>query len=305
MTTSLGAPSDSTGARLRDGLPWRRIVDLARPHRLGLAEMISLSLVGSLVGLVPPLGVGSLVDGLARRGATGASLAWASAIVAAVLAEALAYVASDGLYARTAGRLLRDLRVKMLEGSPGRAAAAVTRFVSDVEKLEELAVLALDQGAVGLFDLLAPLVALAVLDPVALGAFAAVLAVSTLAARRGQLPAGAAGLERQEALETMAAALARRGDACSAFERVLRADVRLGWLSAANRHGSRALVGLGPVVVVLAAGAHGGHRVGGLLSIYLLAGRAFGGAETLIDLGLDLEVVRGAIRRCFELVDGT
>ncbi len=41
-----------------------------------------------------------------------------------------------------------------------------------------------------------------------------------------------------------------------------------------------------------------------MLSIFLLAQRAFSAADDLLEIGLDVELVRGAIARCFELVDG-
>ncbi len=304
----------------RPPIPWRAVWALLQPARAGLAGMVALSLAGSLIGLIPPLWVGFLVDDLVGRGHGGGVTGWAAVIAFAVAAEAGAYVLSDGLYARVAGRLFRDVRLLMFEGllagPPGGAGASgiASRFVSDAETMEELTVAALDQAAVGVFDLVAALAALGALDALSLGAVAGVLLAAVLVFRRTRAPAAGAGKERQEALEgmsrTLAAALARRaepGDARGRFraavERVLRSDVRLGWLSAANRHGSRALVGLGPIAVVVTAGLHGGHRAGALLSLYLLAGRAFQGAETLLDLSLDVELVRGAVERCFALVE--
>jgi hypothetical protein len=55
-------------------------------------------------------------------------------------------------------------------------------------------------------------------------------------------------------------------------------------------------------VVVLAAFV-GTHQPGTLLSLYLLAGRVFYGYDGLVDLRLSMQVVRGAVRRCFALID--
>ena len=100
-----------------------------------------------------------------------------------------------------------------------------------------------------------------------------------------------------------AAHLAAAGRFHEAVSRVRRREVRLGWLEAANRYGAGAAANLGPIaVVVLAAVAHS-FSAGTLLALFLLAERAFQGGDSLIDLGFDLELVRGAVARCFELVD--
>src|SRR6266566_276820 len=116
--------------------------------------MASLTVVGSLIGLVPPLALGALVNSLASGHRPGRVAALAALIVAAVLAEAVAYAVSDGLYARATGSLYRELRLLMFEGvlrrPPADAEAAsglASRFVSDAETLEQLTVAALDLGA--------------------------------------------------------------------------------------------------------------------------------------------------------------
>jgi hypothetical protein len=86
-------------------------------------------------------------------------------------------------------------------------------------------------------------------------------------------------------------------------ERLLRAEVRLGWVQAANLHVSGALAKLGPIVVVTAAAFAGSHRAGTLLTLYLLAARAFYGFDGLVDLSLAMQSVRGAVNRCLELVE--
>jgi ABC-type bacteriocin/lantibiotic exporter with double-glycine peptidase domain len=124
---------------------------------------------------------------------------------------------------------------------------------------------------------------------------------------------GDAGERRQEALEHMSRRLSgalrhpaetrRQRRFHDAVDRVMSADVRLGWLEAGNRYGSAALAKLAPIGVVVLAAAQGGYKPGTLLSLYLLAERAFTGADSLADVSLDVEAVRGATRRCFELID--
>lgn len=283
--------------------------------------MVSLTAVGSLLGLVPPLALGVLVNRLAHGHHWERVAGWGALIAGAVLVEAGAYVLSDGLYARATARLYRDLRALMFEGVLRRppadaegASGLASRFVSDVETVEQLTVAALDLGVLGLFELGAALVALGALDPWAVALTGVLILATSLLARRTQAPAAGAGKTRQEALEamsrTLAGALAERanpgrarGPFHRAANRVLQAEVRLGWLEAANRHGSGALAALGPVGVVIVAAFQGDYRAGTLLSLYLLAERAFRGADGLVDLSLDVELVRGAVSRCFALVD--
>ena len=86
-------------------------------------------------------------------------------------------------------------------------------------------------------------------------------------------------------------------------ERVMAAEVRLGWLRALNLQGSGGLAKLGSIAPVLAAAILSHHQTGTLLAIYLLAQRAFWAVDGLIDLRLDAQSVRGAAARCFELID--
>ena len=58
-----------------------------------------------------------------------------------------------------------------------------------------------------------------------------------------------------------------------------------------------------PIAVVVTAAFAGSHQAGTLLSIYLLAQRAFWGFDGVVDLSLGTQSVRGAVARCFELVD--
>ena len=99
-------------------VPWRRVAGLLRPIRWGLAGMVGLSVGGVLVGLVPPLALGVLVDALVERNDKHEAALLAGLIAIAILAEATAYVLSDGMYARNAGKLHRSLRLQMFDGRP-------------------------------------------------------------------------------------------------------------------------------------------------------------------------------------------
>lgn len=282
--------------------------------------MVSLSVLGSLAGLVPPIAVGYLINDLVEgRGVRPEDAVWAGLLAAAIVAQAAAYIASDGLYARNAGRLYRDLRLRMFDGvtrRPGLDAEAAqglpARFVSDAESFEHVTVYALDTGSMLVVELGAALVVLGLLEPWAIVVVAPLLAATWLVTRRLQEPAARAGRARQEELEQLTATLARelphgqgagRSRFASVAERLLRAEVRLGWVEAVNLHGSGALAKLGPIAVVAAAAYTGGYRAGTLLTLYLLAARVFSGFDGLVDLSLAMQSVRGAVARCLELVE--
>ena len=302
-------------------IAWRQVVPLLRPLRAGLSGMVGLSVLGSLAGLVPPVAVGYLINDLVeRRGLRPEDALWAGLLAAAIVVEGLAYIASDGLYARNAGRLYRNLRLRMYDGvkrrpvtDPEAAEGLPARFVSDAETFEQVTVYALDTGSMLLVELGAALVLLGVLEPWAIAVVAPLLAATWLVTRRMQEPAARAGRERQEALEALTQTLVRelprpadaggRSRFAAVAERLLRAEVRLGWVRAANLHGSGALAKLGPLAVVVAAAYAGGYRAGTLLTLYLLAARVFYGFDGLVDLSLAMKSVRGAIARCLELLD--
>src|SRR6516165_6404763 len=88
-------------------MPWRRLAGLLRPIWRGTAAMVALSVAGVLVGLVPPLVLGVLVNALVEHNDRREAVLLAVVIVLATLAEAGLYIASDGTYARNAGRLYR------------------------------------------------------------------------------------------------------------------------------------------------------------------------------------------------------
>ena len=290
--------------------------------------MVALSTAGVLMGLVPPLALGTLVNALVERRNTAEGALLAAVIGAAVAAEAGAYILSDGLYARAAGSLYLDLRTAMWKGLQalrGRnlpVQGLSARFISDAETIEQITLSILDSSVMLAVEFVSALVAVAVLEPAGLLAMAPLLAVTWVVTRRTQVPVAGASLRRQEALEAMTTALAEEAkhdpDALqgsrdpaalpgSSFElsaqRLRTAEVRLGWLRAANLQGSGGLAKLGPIAVVVIAAFARVHHPGELVSLYLLAQRAFYGFDGMIDLSLDLSGARGAVNRCFALID--
>jgi ABC-type multidrug transport system fused ATPase/permease subunit len=281
--------------------------------------MVALSIAGVLVGLVPALALGVLVNALVDRNDRREAALLAVLIALATLVEAGFYVASDGLYARNAGRLYRNLRLEMFAGALARArrgddtSGVPSRFLSDAETLERATLSILDTGAMLAVEFVSALVALGTLEPWTLPVVAPILVVTWIVTRRMQQPAALAGQRRQEELETMTRSLVDElgnGDDPEAparfrvaAERVLGAEVRYGWLQALNLQGSGGLAKLAPIAVVVAAAFAGSHQAGTLISIYLLAQRTFLGFDGIVDLSLGTQSIRGAVARCFELVD--
>jgi ABC-type bacteriocin/lantibiotic exporter with double-glycine peptidase domain len=300
-------------------LPWRRLTGLLRPIRGGLAVMVALSTSGVLIGLAPPLALGTLVNALVDRDDTAEATLMAGWIALAIIVETIAYVLSDGMFARNAGRLYRSLRMLMFEGA--RRPSAIdedeqsglpSRFISDAETAGILVTL-LDSGAMQVVEFTSAIVVLGLLAPWTVLVVAPVLAVFWFVTRRMQEPAALAGQRRQEELEHMTRSitreLARRDDPestnrfKSAVDRVMAAEIRYGWLQAVNLQGSGGLAKVGPIAAVVTAAFTGIHQAGTLIAVYLLAQRAFWGFDGLIDLSLDLQSVRGAVARCFALID--
>lgn len=306
-------------AEVTEPIPWRRLAGLLRPLWRGTAAMVALSVAGVLVGLVPPLVLGVLVNALVERNDRREAALLALLIALATVLEAVLYIGSDGMYARNAGRLYRDLRFAMFDGALARArrgedtTGLTSRFISDAETVERATLSILDMGAMLLVEFVSALVALGKLEPWTLPVVAPVLAGTWAVTRRMQAPAARAGQRRQEELETLTHSivegLGRTADAGAlarfrvAAERLLGAEVRYGWLQAFNLQGSGGLAKLGPIAVVVAAAFAGSHQAGTLISIYLLAQRAFWGFDGVVDLRLGTQSVRGAVARCFEIVD--
>lgn len=300
-------------------IPWRRVLALLRPLRRGIGSMVGLTVGGVLIGLIPPIALGLLVDALVERNDRPEAAMLAGLITLAIVLEAAAYVASDGMYARNASRLYRNVRVEMFAGAlrrsgdEGDTAGLVSRFISDAETLEQVTMSLIDSGTMLVVEFASALVAVALLQPGALVVIIPSLAAIWIVTRRTQEPAASAGQRRQEELEAMTASITReldRGDDLgalgrvrAALERVMAAEIRLGWLRALNLQGSGGLAKLGPIAVVIVSAFLGTQQIGALLSLYLLAQRTFWGFDGLVDLSLSMQSVRGGVARCFELID--
>ena len=156
-------------------------------------------------------------------------------------------------------------------------------------------------------------VAIALLEPVALAVIFPMLAAIWVVTRRTQEPAATAGLRRQEELERMTRSIVARapGARRGAGEEPLPDRRRAGHarrdplrLAAGDQpQGSAGLAKLGPIAVVVAAAFAGTAHIGTLISLYLLAQRAFWGFDGIVDLSLATQSVRGAVNRCFEYID--
>ena len=160
--------------------------------------MVALSVAGVLVGLVPPLVLGVLVNALVEHNDRREAVLLAVVIVLATLAEAGLYIASDGTYARNAGRLYRNVRLSMFKGALVRARCGEdtgglpSLFISDAETLERATLSILDTGVMLGVEFLSALVALGMLEPRALPVVAPLLAGTWIVTRRMQEPAAAA-----------------------------------------------------------------------------------------------------------------
>jgi ABC-type multidrug transport system fused ATPase/permease subunit len=293
-------------------IPWRRLWDLLRPSRPALAVMLALGLAGSAAGVVPALMLAPLVDGLTHVTHTGLGAAAAFAVLcAALVVEACCFVGADALYGRVTGRLSRDLRVLMLRGVAGPTPVGeglASRFVSDAEAPAELTVGTLDVAVGGVFGLGAALSALAALDlrcAVIVGCAAPAVVV---ASRRLQRHTGELAGDRQAALEAMTGALPaalhrRPGAFHAAVDRIFAVETRLSRFESQSTHVPGVITGAGSFAVVMAAAASGLHRPGALLAVFALAERGFRATDDLLYVGLDVELVRASIARCFELID--
>ena len=301
-------------------IPWGRVIGLMRPIRKGLAGMVALSIGGVLVGLVPPLALGVLVNALVERNDKHEAAILATVIAAAIIIEATAYVLSDGLYGRNAAHLYRNLRLQMFTGArriPREGAAEMTglpsRFISDAETLERVTVSILDSGAMLLVEFVSAFVALGLLAPWTIPVVIPALAATWIVTRKTQQPAATAGQHRQEELEHMTESIVRElgkpddAEATAGFkvaaERVMAAQIRVGWLRALNLQGSAGLAKLGPIAVVVVAAFASTPHVGTLISLYLLAQRTYWGFDGIVDLSLATQSVRGGVSRCFTLID--
>jgi ABC-type multidrug transport system fused ATPase/permease subunit len=190
-------------------VPWRRVAGLLRPIRWGLVGMVTLSVGGVLVGLVAPLALGVLVDALVERNDKHEAVLLAGLIALTIITEAIAYVLSDGMYARNAGKLHRNLRLQMFDGVRRHSSAESdlsgipSRFISDAQTLDSITVSILDTGSMLLVEFVSADVAIYLLKPLTLAVIFPMLAFIWVVTRRTQEPAAVAGQRKQEELERM------------------------------------------------------------------------------------------------------
>jgi ATP-binding cassette subfamily C protein len=281
--------------------------------------MLALTVAGVLIGLIPPLALGALVDALIESDDVPEAVVLTALIAVAICAASGAYIWSEGLYARNAGRLSLSLRTQMFDGAARRAQAGddvtglPSRFISDADTIEQVTLYLLDSGMMMLVSFGMALVAIELLQPWSAAVVAPALIGIWILTRRMQRPVATAGRRRQEELESMTDSvsreLARSSDPNAAGRFRLAADglraaeVRLGWLRAINLQGSGGLASLGPIAVVVVAAFVGTQQIGTLISLYLLAQAVFSSFDGLVDLSLGIHGVRGAVARCFEVID--
>ena len=133
--------------------------------------MVGLTVIGVLIGLVPPLALGVLINALVEHNNTLEAALLAGLVGLAILLEASAYVASDCMYARNAGLLYRNLRMQMFAGArrarggAERTSGLPSRFISDAETLEWITLSILDRGAMQSVEFISAFVALGILEP--------------------------------------------------------------------------------------------------------------------------------------------
>jgi ABC-type multidrug transport system fused ATPase/permease subunit len=203
-----------------------------------------------------------------------------------------------------------DGALRRRDDDPSRPTGLASRFISDAEAIGAIVSL-LDRGSMQIVEFASALVALGLLAPLTIPVVVPELVLTWIITRRMQEPAAAAGQRRQEELERMTRTITRElardpretGRFAATVERVRCAEIHLGWLQALNLQGSGGLAKLGPIAAVVAAAFTGVNHVGTLIALYLLAQRAFWGFDGLVDLSLSMQSVRGAITRCFALID--
>jgi ABC-type bacteriocin/lantibiotic exporter with double-glycine peptidase domain len=300
-------------------LPWKRLAGLLKTVRGGLIVMLTLSIFGVLIGLVAPLALGTLIDALVERNDPAEAGILAGVIALSIVAETASYIVSDGFYSKNASRLFRNLRLEMFDGiRRGHAlgkddrAGLPSRFISDAETVG-VSISVLDSGSMHVVELVSALIALGLLAPWTIVVVVPYLCLTWLVTRRMQEPAASAGQSRQEELEHMTKTITHELDRLNdpeapqrfkeAVQRLFRVEVHFGWLEAINLQGSGGLAMLGPIAAVVVAAFTGTDKAGVLIALYLLAQRAFGGFDGLVDLSLGLNSVRGAVARCFALID--
>jgi ATP-binding cassette, subfamily C, bacterial CydC len=311
----------------------RRLVVVARPlwPRFALAAALGTLAVGASVALMGTSGY--LISKASLRPPI---LSLSIAIVAVRLfgvsrgvfryAERLAsHDAALRLLARLRVRFFERLEPLVPAGLPGaRAGDLLSRFVTDVDQLQELYLrglappliaAAVGAGSVAAAALLLPAAALWLAVGLLLAALVLPAATSGLARAAGRRQAGARAALATEIVELLAAApelvayeragtqLGRVADADARLARIARRDA----LAAGLGEGGTTLLAGATAFAVLLVGVsavHGGTLRGVLVAaLVLLATAAFEAVRPLPDAAQQLAASGAAARRLFELTD--
>ncbi len=311
----------------------RRLVVVARPlwPRFALAAALGTLAVGASVALMGTSGY--LISKASLRPPI---LSLSIAIVAVRLfgvsrgvfryAERLAsHDAALRLLARLRVRFFERLEPLVPAGLPGaRAGDLLSRFVTDVDQLQELYLrglappliaAAVGAGSVAAAALLLPAAALWLAVGLLLAALALPAATSGLARAAGRRQAGARAALATEIVELLAAApelvayeragtqLGRVADADARLARIARRDA---FAAGLGEGGTTLLAGATAFAVLLVgvSAVHGGTLRGVLLAaLVLLATAAFEAVRPLPDAAQQLAASGAAARRLFELTD--
>lgn len=308
-----------------------RTARLARPRRGRLALAVALGAGAVLAGAALLAASGSLISRAALRPDVLSLLVVIVAVRFFGIARALLRYAERIVSHDLAFRVLADLRARcfsrlapLVPGDVGglRGGDLLSRFVADVDRLQDLYLRALSPPLVAVVVIVATSVAAAIVLPAAGAALALVLLLAAtlapwltarVATRAGRRQGAARAALANELVETAegAAELAVAGRAAERRERLRAADARLARAAAADaRAGALAaglgtlLSGLGVVAVLLVAipAVRDGRLDGVLLAaLALLALAAFEGVEPLSGAARHLRACAEAATRVEEL----
>lgn len=297
-----------------------------------LALLFVLGLVGAAVSLATPLLGKAFIDAVATRGDYAAIPAIAAALVGLALLDLLLAVVSQRLHARLSADVLAALRAQLfarcLSGpleaiEPIRHGDLLTRFGSDLPRIQALLVDGLLGALQSLLFLAVAAVITFTLSPVlALWSFLgiALALIATTAFRR---PMETRAERVREAMATLSHFLAERLAALRAIRLHRSAGEEQQRLAQANAGLTREVVGMqhvdalgsgvpGLVLTVSLAWIYlvggrlleaGSISLGTFVAFVLYQGRLFAPAQGLLGLVRNLQTARVSLDRVVELLD--
>lgn len=297
-----------------------------------LALLFALGLVGAAVSLATPLLGKAFIDAVATRGDYGAIPAIAAALVGLALLDLLLAVVSQRLHARLSADVLAALRAQLfarcLSGpleaiEPIRHGDLLTRFGSDLPRIQALLVDGLLGALQSLLFLAVAAVITFTLSPVlALWSFLgiALALIATTAFRR---PMETRAERVREAMATLSHFLAERLAALRAIRLHRSAGEEQQRLAQANAGLTREVVGMqhvdalgsgvpGLVLTVSLAWIYlvggrlleaGSISLGTFVAFVLYQGRLFAPAQGLLGLVRNLQTARVSLDRVVEVLD--